>query len=132
MLDHRNGKVGEFFRLAVETIHGLLTADPQHAIAILEQGLDVHAAEAVRIASFMHKDLEGVAVEPVQSDQGAEPHEAQIVLHDIRNSYLRKPLGRGDVREANIRGGAYGYFHGDGIDVCLRHFGLTHGGGDKK
>jgi hypothetical protein len=59
--------VNECLRLRIEAIQGLFAADPQRAVAILEQRLDHHAAEAVSILPIVHKDFERISVEAVQS-----------------------------------------------------------------
>jgi hypothetical protein len=72
---------------SVEFIEKLIACDPEHAIAILEEGAYVHPTEAVGVCGIVNENLEVVAVEPVQSILRAKPHEALTALHDL--GYLR-------------------------------------------
>ena len=81
----------------------MITADPERAIAILEEGANEHAAEAVRISWIVNEHFEVVAVVPVQPILRAKPHEALIVLHNLSNLCLRQPVGCGEACEPDVR-----------------------------
>ena len=87
----------ENFRAGIESIQDLIAADPEGSRAILKEGENKRARETVRIARFMHEQLELIAVVAIQPVLGSEPHEAPIILYDLGNSRLRKTVGSGDV-----------------------------------
>jgi hypothetical protein len=88
VLDERYWVVNEGLCLGIKTVKRLLAADPQFAVAILEQAKDVYSAETVRIVPLVDKNLESVSVKPVQPEFSTKPHKAQIVLHDAADSDL--------------------------------------------
>jgi len=78
------------FRHGIEAVEELIGSDPDETRAVLEQGMNVHAAETVRILSIMMKHLARIAIKPVQAILRTEPNESLVILHDVRYSGLGK------------------------------------------
>src|SRR5580658_8342470 len=76
----------------IKTIKRPIASDPQHAGAVFEQRINVGSGEAVHPTRFVHEYLEFVAVVTVQAVLRAKPDETAVVLDNLRNSGLRKPV----------------------------------------
>ena len=74
--DERNRVTCKRLGSSIESIDELIASDPQRAIAILEEGANIHPAEAVGISWVVNEQFEVVAVVPVQPVLRAKPHEA--------------------------------------------------------
>lgn len=89
VLDERNRVLCKRLGRRVEFIEKLVASDPERTTAILEEGTNVHAAEAGGSSWIVNEQSEVVAVVTVQPILGAKPHEALIVLYDLVDFVLR-------------------------------------------
>ena len=102
MADKRNWVLRKGLGLGVEFIDKLIAADPQSAVAVLEEGANVDAPETDGISRIVSEDFEGIAVVSVQPILRAKPHEALIVLYDLAHFGLRQPVGSGYTCEPDV------------------------------
>jgi hypothetical protein len=92
--------VGALLRHGIQAIQVLRGADPQLAVAILEESGDEDPFEAIVVLRVVNEDLELVSVEAIEAELGSEPQEAPVVLDDLGYPGLRQAVFRGKAREA--------------------------------
>src|SRR5580692_7178616 len=78
----------------IKAVKRPIASYPQHAGAVFVQRIDIGTGETVHTTGFVHKYLKLVPVVAVQTVLRTEPDEAAIVLDNLRNTGLRKTVGR--------------------------------------
>jgi hypothetical protein len=72
-------------------------------VAILEEGINEHPAQAFGISWIVNENFEFVAVESVKPILGAKPHKPLIVLHNLCNLCLGQPVASVWTRKSDVR-----------------------------
>src|ERR1700730_3297542 len=111
--------VCEGFSPRIESIEGLVAADPEHAVPVLKERKDVRPSQAVRDAWLVYEHFEVVAVVAVQAVLCSKPDKSEIILHDLCDACLREAICCGDATDPEPLAGANGDAQ-DGCDKRLR------------
>src|SRR5260370_19824825 len=85
----------------IKPVQRLIASNPQHPGSVFKQRVNVGATQAVWLLRIVNEYLKFVAVITVQSVLCAKPHKTAIVLDDLGDPRLRKPVSRGNARESN-------------------------------
>lgn len=103
----------------VQPVKILATADPYHAGVILKKGINVRAAQTVRLGRIRSKNLEPIAVVSIQAVLRPEPYESPIILHNLRDACLRQSCVRGKALKSKICAVGYSHSNRRGIQMHL-------------
>jgi hypothetical protein len=100
--DERNRVPVKRLVRSIELIEKVIASDPERAIPILEEGINLSPAEAIGFSWIVNEQFDVVTVVPVQPKLRAKPDEALNVLYDLVNFCSRQPLGCGETCESDV------------------------------
>src|SRR6266404_1808355 len=101
-MDHQTSQVFGISRLyrvmckllsgGIEPVQRLIASNPKHPGSVFEQGVNEGATQAVWLLRIVNEYLKFVAVITVQAILCAKPYETTIILSDLGDPRLRKPV----------------------------------------
>src|SRR5277367_1864217 len=74
----------------IESIQYPIASNPQHPRAIFEQRINEGSCQTICPTCLVHVELKFIPVVAIKSVLGSEPHETEIVLHNLCDASLRK------------------------------------------
>src|SRR3984885_15982405 len=83
----------------IKPIETVFAAHPQGSRAVLEQRQHEHAAQAICLMGLILEHPELVSVVAVNSVLRGEPHEALIILNNLRYAVLGQAFDSGEPQE---------------------------------
>jgi hypothetical protein len=86
----------------IESVEGIVAANPELTGTIDEQRRDDNATQALRIVAIVLKCPEVVSVISIETELCPEPYEAPIVLDNLCNSLMRQPLRASETIEPDL------------------------------
>src|SRR6266446_3005848 len=113
------GVVCKLLSGGIEPVQRLIASDPKPPGSVFEQRVNEGASEAVWLLRIVNEYLKFVAVITVQAILCAKPHETTIILCDLGDPRLRKPVRCGNSRESNSFPFGYGQSSWQRVQLCL-------------